>query len=271
MCSAGGRIAANGRRRAAFPPNPSAAIVAPWNDERLPDHEVAGTVAAFTVVLDRHFHRVLGRLGATGHEPDLAEPFGGELLDDDPGAALDGLGREGVCRRVGQARGLVGERVDHLRHAVADRGHRGRPTAGVDVAVPLVVVEIDPLAAHQGRVRAIQIAMDDARALRVHQVHLSQIVDEERHHLARSLHADGEHPLDVRRAAGSGDQRRKCSTFCQGRALGSTAPHHRVKRRARRWDRSWRVPMSACRSIGLRASARTGAPNLSPQWRDAPC
>ncbi|MDF3018304.1 MAG: hypothetical protein K0R44_3529 [Thermomicrobiales bacterium] len=36
MCSAGGRIAANGRRLAAFPPNPRAAIVAPWNDERRP-------------------------------------------------------------------------------------------------------------------------------------------------------------------------------------------------------------------------------------------
>src|SRR5215218_8027814 len=36
ICSAGGRIAAKGRRRAAFPPNPSAAIVAPWNEARLP-------------------------------------------------------------------------------------------------------------------------------------------------------------------------------------------------------------------------------------------
>ena len=48
-----------------------------------PDHE-AGPIPAFAVVLDRHFHRVIGRLRAAGHEPDLAEPFRGELLDDDP-------------------------------------------------------------------------------------------------------------------------------------------------------------------------------------------
>src|SRR5215210_1534268 len=141
-----------------------------------PDHQVAGAVAPFAVILERHFDRVLRRLGAAGDEPDFAESLGRKLLDDDARARLNGLGREGMRWRKGEAGGLFRKRVDDLRYAVPDRGHCRRSTAAVDVAIALVVVEIDPFAADKRWVGAVQIAMDDACALRVHQAPLSQIV-----------------------------------------------------------------------------------------------
>jgi hypothetical protein len=80
---------------------------------------------------------------------------------------------------------------------VANGGHRGRTATAVKVTVALVVVEINPLPAHNRGIRAVQIALDDTRAFRVHQLPHSEIVDEERHDLAWPLDADRKHSLDI--------------------------------------------------------------------------
>ena len=41
-----------------------------------PDHEVAGAIPAFAVVLDRHFHRVVGRLRRRRTNQTLPNPSG---------------------------------------------------------------------------------------------------------------------------------------------------------------------------------------------------
>ena len=112
----------------------SAAIVAPWNDERRP-------ITRWREPFPRsrwYWIAIFTALSVASDPPEtnqtLPNPSGANssmMMR----AQLHRLGREGVCRGVGQARGLVGERVDHLRHAVTDRGHRPT-TAGVDVRFP---------------------------------------------------------------------------------------------------------------------------------------
>jgi len=129
---------------------------------------VARALASRPLVLQRHLDRVVGGLGAAGDEPDLAEPSRRKLLDDQPGALLLGIGREGVGRRVGDPTRLFRDRRDDLRHAVPDRGDRRRAAGPVDVAPALGVVQVDALAPDDRRVGAMEVAVQDRAGHGVH-------------------------------------------------------------------------------------------------------
>ena len=62
--------------------------------------------------------------------------------------------------RVGQARELALDRLDHGSISVAQARHR-RAAGGVEVALPVAVDEIRPLAAHRDRIALSRIAVKD--------------------------------------------------------------------------------------------------------------
>ena len=120
-------------------------IVRPARDE----HRAVG-LAAEHVVVAGHLERDLDGLRATRREDHVVEVAGRQARDP-LGEGDRGLGREDVADGVRQARGLVGDRVDHLLPAVPDVGDRD-PGDRIQVLASVAVPDADAVGTLEHRV-----------------------------------------------------------------------------------------------------------------------
>jgi hypothetical protein len=84
------------------------------------------------------------------------------LLDEPRGELLDGLVGERGATDIRDAAGLACHGLTDLMHSVADAGDEGA-THGVEVALPVLVLDPAPLAAHGQRKLAREVPIEDRR------------------------------------------------------------------------------------------------------------
>ena len=118
-----------------------------------------GRLAELHPILARQLERGLHRLRSAGEEEDLVEIAGRERSDP-RGHLLHRTGGEGGAVHVGDLSRLRRERIRDLGHAVpAVRDHGA--AARIDVALSRFVDEPAAFAAHDARIVAPQLAVED--------------------------------------------------------------------------------------------------------------
>jgi L-alanine-DL-glutamate epimerase-like enolase superfamily enzyme len=113
-------------------------------------------------ILPRHLERGLRRLRATGDEVHTIDAFG-RVAHQPIGQLFGRRCREEGRVRIGKLSGLRLDRLDDFRMAVTQARHR-RTARRIDVALTVVVDDVNALAAHRQR-------RGDARVARKHMAH----------------------------------------------------------------------------------------------------
>lgn len=121
---------------------------------------VRDRVPPLGVVLPGYFEGDFDGLGASGYKIHPGHPLRGKLNDFIRQFDLSLAGEMPGVRKADFS-GLPLHRLNDLGHSVADVHHEG-PTGGIDIFLPLGVVEVYPLPPFDHRVRFPPIAIKNS-------------------------------------------------------------------------------------------------------------